>query len=228
MTHSNDLKSLRTIAKQLARKRRIAHHTALDLIASRLGHPHWNALATAYEGGWRPEDDMAEVLSVFTNATDPVMAIPMLGLGLSVKEHGDINGHPYELEIDFEVVMRGNGWVILQEHAPSEQPTTEIYDSGNSNPMLDATFRAKAIAICHAAAERLRARIASDWPRRSTKPDADGQTQHPLFKGTASRWYCLHCDGEFTGAQMAENMWHCPKCSATPLDIFATRLWKAA
>ena len=34
------------------------------------------------------------------------------------------------------------------------------------------------------------------WPRRSTKPDADGQAQHPLSKGVASKWYCLHCDAE--------------------------------
>jgi hypothetical protein len=157
-----------------------------------------------------------------------VMAIPVLGSGQGVEEHGSIDGHAYTPEIDFEVLMGGDGWAISLEHAPSEEPVIEVYDQGETNPILDPAFRLKALAICENAAERLRARIAADWPRRSTRPDADGQAQHPLFKGVANKWYCLHCDSESTGAQMAQNMWHCPKCSATPIDIFISPFWKGA
>lgn len=228
MTQHNELQSLKTLAKRLARKNRTPLHKALDLIAIQLGQAHWNALTVAWKKGWRPESTMLErFINAKDSAEGDVMAIPVLGLG--VEEHGVIDGHPYRLEIDFEVHMAEIGWwSILVEHAPSESPQIEVYDDSDDNPIRDPEFRAKALAICQEAADRLRARISVDWPRRSTKPDADGQAQHPLFKGISSKWYCLHCDGESTGAQMAENMWHCPKCNATPIDIFAERFWKAA
>jgi len=228
MTLTNQRQTLKTIAKRFARTRRIAHHDALDLIASKLKQPHWNALTTAWNKGWRPKPEAVEALaSAEHGVASDVMAIPILGIGQGVKEHGHIDGHPYLLEIDFEVVMGEIGWwCILLEHAPSAKPTIEIYDQSKDNPILNPQFKAKALAICNEAVERLRGRIAADWPRRSTKPNADGQTQHPLSKDVASKWYCLHCDGAFTGSQMADNMWHCPKCSATPIDIFATPFWK--
>lgn len=231
MTQYNNLKSLKIFAKRLARTKRIPHHEALDLIAEELGQAHWNALTSAWETGWRPKPLHLETLADSPNAPDPaVMAIPKLGLGLGTEEHGNIDGHAYSLEIDFEVLMGGQGWAICVEQAPSEKPAMEIYDDREDNPLLNPQFVSKALEICNVAAEKLRARIAADWPRRSMKPDADGQTRHPLFKdrGLSNKWYCLHCDELSTGAQMAANIWHCPKCSATPIDIFAEPFWKAA
>jgi hypothetical protein len=146
------------------------------------------------------------------------------------KEQGSIDAHDYTTEIDFEVVMYGQGWAICVEQAPSEKPVIEIYDDSKDNPILDPAFVSKALKIAHAAAEELRARIASDWPRRSTKPDAKGRALHPLFRerGLSKEWHCLHCNAVSTGAQIAANMWHCPKCSATPIDIFAEPFWTAA
>jgi hypothetical protein len=226
MTIQNDLQSLKIIAKRFARERRIAHHEALDLVAKQLGQSHWNALTAAYGNGWRPHSSAVEALSELLN--DAVMKIPVLGLGQGVKQSGSIDGHPYTLEIDFEVVMSGNGWAILLEHAPSSKPLLEIYDQRPDNPLRDPKFKEQALAICYEAADRLRTRIAVDWPRRSTKPDADGQAQHPLSKGLSSTWHCLHCDGAFTGSQMAGNMWHCPNCNATPIDIFITPFWRGS
>ena len=223
------LQSLKEKAKRIARAKRIAHHEALDLVARHLKQPHWNALTAAWDKGWRPDSGDVVSLSTAEKTIDAdVMAIPVLGIGGAVEEHGVIDGHPYRLEIDFEVHMAEIGWwSISVEHAPSKAPEIEIYNLSETNPILDPVFKSKALTICHNAVERLRARIAADWPRRSTKPDADGQTQHPLSNGIASRWYCLHCDGESTGAQMAGNMWHCPKCNATPIDIFISPFWKA-
>ena len=229
MTLHKQLQSLRTTAKRIARAKRIAHHEALDLVARHLKQPHWKALTAEWNKGWRPgPEDVDSLATAEWTIGDPVMAIPVLGIGQVVEEHGVIDGRPYSLQIDFEVVMRGQGWSILLDHAPSEKPVFEVYDQSDTNPILDPVFRSKALVICNSAAERLRARIAADWPRRSTKPDADGQVQHPLLKrGTASQWYCLHCDGESTGKQMADNMWHCPKCNATPIDIFISPFWKS-
>lgn len=229
MTLRNELQSLKTIAKRIARAKRIAHHGGLDIVAVYLKKPHWNALTAAWDKGWRPEPEALEALATAEMLIEgEAMAIPVVGVGCGINEEGDIDGHPYSLEIDFEVLMSGKGWCILLEHAPSEKPVIEVYNQSEDNPILNFEFRSKALAICNDAVEKLRARIATDWPTRSTKPDADGQAQHPLFKGVASTWYCNHCDGEFTGSQMAGNMWHCPKCSATPLDISTTPYWKSS
>jgi hypothetical protein len=56
---------------------------------------------------------------------------------------------------------------------------------------------------------------------RSTHSDPDGTAVHPLFGGASAEWPCLHCDALSTGAEMAANMWHCPKCSATPIEYLS-------
>ena len=157
MVNYNDLKSLKTLAKRLARTKRIAHHEALDLIAEELGQPHWNKLTSAWEKGWRPEPTLLEALAVFPNAPDPeVMAIPILGIGCGTEEQGSIDGHAYSLEIYFEVLMAGQGWAICVEQAPSEKPKIEIYGDHEDNPILNPEFVSKALVICNAAAEKLR------------------------------------------------------------------------
>jgi hypothetical protein len=75
-------------------------------------------------------------------------------------------------------------------------------------------------------AEKVREAIWSDWPACSAKPDANGVAEHPLFGGQSSEWHCLHCDEKSTSEQMADNMWHCRKCSATPIDIHPTAWWR--
>ena len=229
MTTHIDLQSLKLFAKRLARMRRIAHHEALEFVAIELGQPHWNALTSAWEKGWRPADTAIEALDDIEEVTDPVMAIPMLGIGQGVKEDGELDGHPYSLEIDFEVLMAQTSWWCIHiGHAPSDRPIIEVYNMTAANPIFDHAFRGKALAICLAGVERLRARISADWPRRSTKPDADGLVQHPLTKGVSASWHCLHCENEFSGTQMAENLWHCPICRATPIDIFIAPFWEEA
>jgi hypothetical protein len=128
MTIQNDLQSLKTIAKRIAREKRIPHHEALDLIAKNLGHPHWNALTAAYGSGWRPQSSKIEALAEISSNAD-MMKIPVLGIGQGITRSGFIDGHPYSLEVDFEVVMGGNGWAILLDHAPSDKPVVEIYNT---------------------------------------------------------------------------------------------------
>lgn len=229
MTYRNDLQSLKTIAKRLARGKRIAHHEALDLIAVKLAQPHWNALTTAWERGWRPTPESVDALIESPTTPSPaVTAIPVLGTPFGEEEVLEIDGHPYSLEGDLEVVLAGRGWAICVHQAPSEEPSIEVYNRSDDNPALNPDFVAKALAIGNVAAERMRERIAADWPRRSTKPDAKGRTQHPLSDGggVSSRWYCLHCDAASSGAEMAGNMWHCPRCNATPIDIFGEPFWR--
>ncbi len=231
MTNDNTLKSLRTIAKRFARRQRIAHHEALDALARALEMPHWNALTAAWAKGWRPDPEKLDAFTHASNAEDATLrARPPIGLGFPTEEHGSIDGHDYTIEIDLEVVMHGQGWAICVEQASSEKPVIEMYDESEDNPIRDAKFLEKALEIANEAAKTLRARIASDWPRRSTKPDKEGRALHPLFRerGLSSEWHCLHCDAASTGAQMAANMWHCPECSATPLDIFPEPFWRAA
>ena len=54
MTDHNELDTLRMFAKRLARKHRMPHHNALNIIAMQQGHTHWNALMKAWNHGWCP------------------------------------------------------------------------------------------------------------------------------------------------------------------------------
>ncbi len=224
MTDQNKLTDLKKSAKQLARGSRIAHHEALDAIAIACGQSHWNGLTSAYENGWRPSaEHEATVRTLLEGGAER-----QITLDFEEIYRGEIDGHPYQLTLGFDDVLLGeNGWCIHLGHAPSEPPTIEKY---KACPIDDPVILEQALSIAKEAADRVRARISSDWPRRSTKPDAEGRVVHPLWKNKelASQWFCLHCDAAISGKQLAENMWHCPECSATPIDIFSSPFWKEA
>ena len=220
MTDRNELHTLRTSAKHIARATRIPHYEALDIVASKCGHPHWNALTAEWAKGWRPTAEQLGLL-LKPHAAD---ANPRGVDSVSVSE-GVIEDEPYVLEVGFDyAVIGGRGWAIYLGHAPSEGAKIEKYCT--PNPLDDEDFFLEVIHIVSEAADGVREAIAKDWPRRSTKPDKEGRVAHPLFGDVSAEWYCLHCDARSTGAEMAANMWHCPKCSATPLDMHASAWWK--
>jgi hypothetical protein len=232
MTERTELNRLKTVAKRVARARRIAHHQALDLLAKELHQPHWRAVTVAWKKGWRPELSQWESAELLLLEITPPKNVEsgsnFPAFLLSEETQGSIDGHDYTLSVASEVHMTGRGWTIVVGEAPSEAPQLEIDRRIKNNPILNLDFSEKALAVAHAAAGRLRARIAADWPRRSTKPDAEGRALHPLRAQLSNKWHCLHCDGASSGAQIAGNMWHCPTCSATPIEIFPEPFWKAA
>ncbi|MEM9046871.1 MAG: hypothetical protein AAGC81_19500 [Pseudomonadota bacterium] len=236
MTDQLSINQIKTLAKRYGRAKRLPHHEALNAFAQLLGFPHWKAVTKAHCKGWQPDRDHGRRVRSFLEATAPNVrdAIPSfddLGLMLDDElevEAGEIRGHPYQIEEGLtDLHMFGNGWRIQLDQAPSEEPTIEVTDRRyKSNPIHDMEFVEAALAIANVRMEQVRARISSDWPRRSTKPDAEGRICHPLFdRGLSAEWHCLHCDGKFTGQSIAANMWHCPACNATPLDLFAKPFW---
>ena len=184
MTDSDVLQSIKIIAKRIARTKRIPHHAALNLVANDLAHPHWRALTVAWEKGWRPNP--VEVDTLRKNLTaDGRSALPPASAARAVNDEiaGSIDGHPYSISLDFEVLMQGRGWAILVGQAPSEPPQIERTDRRTKTiPITSPEFIEKASAIANSAAEQLRARIAADWPRRSTKPDAKGRATSLVFR----------------------------------------------
>lgn len=94
-----------------------------------------------------------------------------------------------------------------------------------TSPTNDRSFVDKALEVAETQVAKVRSGIASDWPRRSTKRNAKGEVLHPLHGDRAAEWFCLHCDGKMTGVQIAENLWHCPSCGASPFDIFTSPWW---
>ncbi len=182
MTERKELQTLKTIAKRFARAKRIAHHKALNSVAQELQYPHWRALTVAWDKGWRPSASQLEALPKLEAQAHPysLFRSPDADGEPWARYSGEIDGHRYAIEIDFEVVMAGRGWTILVEQAPSETPQIEIDRRIKDNPILDSEFRARVLVIATKAAEELRARISADWPRRCTKPDAEGRALHPL------------------------------------------------
>jgi len=234
MNNTHALHTLKTFAKRLARANRIPQHKALDLVAAELGFPHWKALATKAKRGWLPSADNLAAVESFVRQSHPsfdkkgkhierMMSRPVD----EPVQKGSIGKHTFcVFETLGDIRMEGDGWRILVGEAQLSQPIVEIeVDHSKTSPVYDSIFLTEALAIADEQAAKVRAGIASDWPRRSTKPDAGGVVRHPLFGDQATEWFCLHCDGKITGSAIAKNLWHCPGCGATPIDIFAERFW---
>ena len=104
-----------------------------------------------------------------------------------------------------EVFVRGRGWMVHVPEAPSKQPCVRVTDKRYKvNPIHDPDFVARALEIANVKAEQVRARIASDWPRRSTMPDAKGCAVHPINGGSSDTWFCLHCDEQSSAKSWAQ------------------------
>lgn len=230
MSNREELSTLKLVAKRVARARRVPHAEALDAVAASLGRPHWNALMSDVRNGWTStEEDVTVARQIALEGWPDDLAdrgFQHQSVSLDGSEHYDIDGHAFKGIVDTEVHLFGRGWHVHVGEAPSEEPLVEVTDRRiKKNPILDPAFVAKVLELAATKAQEARANIAADWPRRSTKPDRAGRAMHPLGRGLASAWYCLHCDGKFAASKLAANMWHCPDCGATPIDIFGAPFW---
>ena len=236
MTNKNEIHTLKTLAKRYARANRLPLHNALDLIAGELAFPHWAALAAKAKTGWLPSAEQLACAKAFVLQAHPDAAEEggtFIGRSTSrpIDEpirQGKIGDHAYRVFEAFgDIRLEGEGWRILIGEAQYAQPVVEIEKPyAETSPVEDRDFLDAVIVIADEEMAKVRAGISSDWPRRATKPDAHGVVVHPLFEDRRSaEWYCLHCDGKITGAQLAENLWHCPGCGASPIDIFAEPFW---
>lgn len=222
------MKKLRTLGKRYARATATAHTEALNTIAMEFGFVHWKALTDAVKEDWHPGDEVLAQVEEFvrqTGARTDAKAPNRDAFFIQepVSEEGELGGHQYRIG-DYlgDVVVSGKGWELRIPEAPFKAPVLEIDERyTETSPVKDSGFLAKLIEIAQQRSTRIRAQMAVDWPRRSTKADIDGVARHPLRGGDASTWYCHSCDVQITGSQVAENYWHCPNCGTHPLNIHA-------
>ncbi|MDA7430664.1 hypothetical protein PGB28_19550 [Primorskyibacter aestuariivivens] len=234
MTTKTKIDQLKLLAKRYAHATRSNQHEALDAIASELGFPHWKALTVKAKQGWMPSEEELAKADTFVREFFPSLGGKPQFIEQSMSrpvsepiKPGEIDGHAYQLfEFSGDIRMEGDGWRILIGEADFSQPMVEIETTHKeTSPATNPGFVEKALVIAEAQAAKTRAAIASDWPRRSTKPNAKGEVVHPLHGDRAAEWFCLHCDGKITGVQIADNLWHCPSCGASPLNIFTSPWW---
>ncbi len=234
MTTKNEIYTLKTLAKRHARANRLPLHKALDQLAAHFEFPHWAALAGIAKQGWLPSGEQLASAEDFVGQLHPNVAGKETSIEHSMSRpidepvrQGKIGDHEFSVFESFgDIRMEGDGWRILIGEAQFAQPVVEIEKmQGSSSPANDRAFLNTALSIADEEATKVRAGIATDWPRRSTKPDAEGIVVHPLHGDRSAEWFCLHCDGKITGAQVAENLWHCPACGASPIDIFSNPFW---
>ena len=234
MTTKTKIDKLKLLAKRYAHATRSNHREALDAIAAELGFPHWKALTVKAKQGWMPSGEELAKADTFVREFFPSLGGKSQFIEQSMSRPvgepikiGEIDGHSYQLfEYSGDIRMEGDGWRILIGEADFSQPAVEIETTHKeTSPANNPGFVEKALALVEVQAVKTRAAIASDWPRRSTKPNAKGEVVHPLNDDRAAEWFCLHCDGKITGAQIAENLWHCPSCGASPLNIFISPWW---
>lgn len=230
MTKNDKLKTLKTLAKRYARATAQPQHVALDFVANRLGFPHWNALAGKAKGEWAPSEAQVATMKAFVGRITSYegMTFDHIFGGPDAITRGDVKGHSYELKTMLgDVSMEGDGWRIVLPENPLAAPRVEIdIRHAQNSPMNDRVLLAEAVETAKALMQSVKARRFSDWPRRATKPDAEGKVRHPFLEMEESNlWYCVHCDGEITGQQIAGNHWHCPGCGASPINIFPEAFW---
>ncbi|WP_294228009.1 hypothetical protein [uncultured Shimia sp.] len=224
----NRLKKLRTLGKRYARATAMPHTEALNTLAMEFGFIHWKALIDAVKGDWNLSDEdlaraeeFAHQAGAKAHANAPNYDVSFIHE--PAPEEGELCGHQYRIG-DYlgDVVVSGKGWELRIPEAPLKAPIVEIDERhSETSPVKDTIFLAKLIEIAQDRSTRIRAQMAVDWPRRSTKADLDGVARHPLRGGDAATWHCHSCDAQMTGTQMAMNFWHCPNCGTHPLNIHA-------
>lgn len=235
MKPNYSLKKLKELSKRYARAQQVPLYKARDLVAGKLGFPHWNDVTKAHRTGWNPtQTQLSSIESLLMDLLPENEAgRPEHGSHIESSifeegvQHGKIDGHEYQLSVPLgDVHMYGTGWHLHVPEAPNNAPRLEIAKQiEHEAPVYEARFQRQALEIALKRAEQVRAGIASDWPRRSTKPDKEGLVRHPISGAESDKWYCLHCNSMMTGKQIAKSLWHCPSCDASPLDIHENAWW---
>ena len=248
---TDTLITLKSLAKKLARLRRLQHIAALEVVAREVGKANWRGLIESYKQGWRP--DLAQIeraqdllsapldmpsnaasvpdgdkSSVFDNGLVFTRWVPETVEPMEADEiHGELDGYKFYLVGDeFSVAFGSQGWEISLDQPPSAKPKLRrLGGRVKSVAALDPALIERATHLLTVRARRMHSEVASSWPRRSTMPDSKGRARHPLDRGLSDTWYCLHCDGVHDGRTMAKNLWHCTDCGATPIDIFQQPFW---
>lgn len=230
MTQNDKLKNLKLLAKRYARATGQPQHAALDLVAARLDFPHWNALTGSAKGEWAPSEAQVATIKAFVERITSYEGSTFdhtFG-GPDAVTRGEVRGYPYALKTMLgDVRMEGDGWRIILPENPSAAPRVEIdIKHAQNSPMNDRVLCEEAIGIAKELMQSVKARRFADWPRRATKPDAEGKVRHPFLEMEESNlWYCLQCNAEITGPQIAGTHWHCPGCGASPINIFPEAFW---
>ncbi|WP_169196981.1 hypothetical protein [Devosia sp. MC1541] len=245
---SDIITTLKYLAHRRRRAKGLSHTDSLDQVAVELGQPHWRELAEAHKRGWTPDPAKVAQLeagtiheTLATRADYTALAQDALGDGLtftrwepedvSPMEADQIFGHLDGVEFyiagdEFEVALGVQGWEILLDQPPKAKPQLKrLGGRVKSVDALDPAFVERATKLLRIRARRMHAEVAADWPVASTLPDEEGRALHPLSDVLSAEWYCLHCDGKHDGHAMSRNLWHCPDCGATPIDMFPEPFW---
>ncbi len=235
MKPNYSLKKLKELSKRYARAQQVPLHKGRDTVAMALGFSHWNEITKAHRSGWNPtQSELTSIESLLIDLLPGDDAgRPEHGSYIEASifeeevQHGTLDEHEYQISVSLgDVHMYGTGWHLHVPEAPNHAPRLEIAKQiEHEAPIYEAQFQQKALKIALKRAEQVRAGIASDWPRRSTKPDKDGLVRHPITGVDSDKWYCLHCDLSMTGQQIGKSLWHCPSCDASPLNIFESAWW---
>ncbi|WP_246754185.1 hypothetical protein [Rhizobium rosettiformans] len=235
MTEAAEISHLKLLAKRHARASRVALHEALNFIAIHLGFSNWTQLVTANKSGWVPSPEQVVSIEAMVAChvspadfkTGSADASTRRWEYLEQAEQSQIRGHAYRLQLGLDdVIIAGDGWSITVPENPSARATVRTSaEADDQSPVFDPDFLEEALSLANHRMAQVRGKISTDWPRRSTKPDGKGRSRHPLWDRDSDTWFCLHCNGKITGDQIAQNLWHCPACGASPVDIFDTAFW---
>ncbi|MEQ8600517.1 MAG: hypothetical protein RLP98_11390 [Devosia sp.] len=217
------LKELKSAARKIGKAKGLKHIGALEFVAGSLGFPHWNALTVANKKGWLPSPANHSMVEALVAAAVPSAEFDWC----DEPDSGEIQGHHYHvIESLDDTYVHGRGWELKLPEAPLAPPKFRVTDKRiKANPIAEQSFRDEVLAVATRWRKGIHARIADDWPARSTVPDTAGFAEHPLGHAVSDVWWCMHCDGSFNSKQITANLFHCPNCLASPLDIHTSPWW---
>ncbi|MGX5845215.1 glyoxalase superfamily protein [Mesorhizobium sp. ArgA1] len=187
--NSDQLKELKTAARNIARARRIKHIGALEVIAQALGYSHWNALTNAEKNGWRPPAEDLATAEALVFAENPLISIdtdPWRAIGHD-KFEGELLGHSYRVSTQSDDVrMWGRGWEVTLPEAPLAPARFRVTDRRlKANPIDDTNFRNAALEIASGWRKLVHARMSygRNWVTRPIRRRGD-----PVSQTVRHRW----------------------------------------
>ena len=151
------------------------------------------------------------------------MNIPPAGSQRTLLETTKVGHATIKVYIDADdIYVQGSGLKLQFPEKPNLPMKVITHESGPAGRLLDDdTTKRELVESGERWRRGVHARIRRDWGDESFAPDSRGYWHHPLFERSGTHFSCLHCEQTFTGAAVAEALWHCPSpdCDGSPMDI---------
>lgn len=152
------------------------------------------------------------------------MHIPPAGSQRVLLESTKIGHATVKVYIDADdIYIQGSGLKLCFPEKPNLPMVVISHKPGPAGRLLnDDSSKRELVDLGERWRREVHARIRRDWGEKCFSPDEYLKWHHPLFNSSGTHFSCHHCEQIFTGAAVAEALWHCPSpdCNGSPIDLY--------